>query len=1096
MRALSLLLLLLLVVESRADESIRLLREFSLSPDGAEIYFAWRGDIWSHPLQGGSAKRLTAHPAIERFPRLSPDGKTLAFVSNRTGANQVYTMPVAGGDPKQQTHHSEGSLVSDWYPDGKAMLIKGNRDNFWRSGDRYFRRVLDGSADRMLFDGYGHSAQVSPDGKQLLFCREGVSWTRKGYRGPQSSQIWLFDFASRVFTRQTEGEFGERSPVWVPDASGYFFTAQRDGAFNLFRRQLESGQTVQLTRFKDDGVLFPALSRNGAVIVFRVGFDLYRMDASGGEPERLKLIYRGDAIHERVSRAQLARARQVAFSNDGREVAFIAGGDLWVMDTELKEPRRITRTPEEERDPVFAPDHKSILFVSDKGGQADLWTAKRADEKRHWWRNEAFELKQLTDDEAPESDPRFIKGGRVAFTNLRGDLWTMKADGTDRKLVFDSWNPPSFDFSPDGKWVAYAIEDNDFNRDIWIRAADGSGEPVNVTRHPDWESSPTFSADGKMLAFVGRRNHEEVDLHYVFLRKQDDDESKRDRTIEKAEKKMKGRKDPSKAKKKAPPKSPFQKWVEDWAKKQKAAKQKKPAPKKKKPTIDFDGISDRIRRIEIAGVSESGPFWSHDSKKLVFRAKIDGKEGLWTVSPPDEVKPKSLSTTKGSGWRWLKEGNQIVGLAGGRPTSLSASGKPTAFAFRVPNEVDLPARNRAAFDLCWRVMRDSWYDERFNNRDWNAVRAKYREMAGTVTVDELDQVVDMMLGELNGSHLGFSARGAPAFRAPAWRDVTPHFGTRFDDSFEGPGLKVTSVIEGSPAWRTKSRIEKGEVILSADGKPLDPGRDLALQLNGRPNRDVRLRVKDRKGKERDVVIRPMSYGQVRGLLYDEWQQRNRDYVTKRSDGKLGYLHVRGMNWSSFEKFEAELYKVGHGKDGLLIDVRDNSGGFTADHLLTVLCQPVHAVTVPRGGKVGYPQGRMVYARWHKPVTVLCNQNSFSNAEIFAHAIRSLERGRVVGVRTAGGVISTGGRGIMEFGFLRLPFRGWFLAKSGRDMELNGCVPDFEIWPRPEEWATGVDRQLAKGVDLLAGEVKEWRERPQKPLRFRSGAEVERGTEEE
>ena len=274
MRALSLLLLLLLVVESRADEPIRLLREFSLSPDGAEIYFAWRGDIWSHPVQGGSAKRLTAHPAIERFPRLSPDGKTLAFVSNRTGANQVYTMPVAGGDPKQQTHHSEGSLVSDWYPDGRAMLIKGNRDNFWRAGDRYFRRVLDGSSDRMLFDGYGHSAQVSPDGKQLLFCREGVSWTRKGYRGPQSCQIWLFDFASRVFTRQTEGDFGERSPVWTPDASGYFFTAQRDGAFNLFRRQLESGQTVQLTRFKDDGVLFPVLSRNGAVIVFRVGFDL------------------------------------------------------------------------------------------------------------------------------------------------------------------------------------------------------------------------------------------------------------------------------------------------------------------------------------------------------------------------------------------------------------------------------------------------------------------------------------------------------------------------------------------------------------------------------------------------------------------------------------------------------------------------------------------------------------------------------------------------------------------------------------------------------------------------------------------------------
>ncbi|MHC4938788.1 MAG: S41 family peptidase [Planctomycetota bacterium] len=1092
MRALPILLLPLLAIESRADEPIRMLQEFALSANGDIIYFAWRGDIWSHPVRGGSAKRLTAHPAVERFPRVSPDGKTLAFASNRTGVNQVYTMPVLGGDPKQQTFHSEGSLVTDWFPDG-TMLVKGNRDHFWRDGSRYFQRGLDGSRDRMLFDGAAHSAQVSPDGKSVLFCREGVSWTRKQYRGPQASQIWLFDRATHTFKRVTEGDSGERSPVWTADGSGYFYTSQQDGTFNLYRRQLAGGDAVQLTKFKDDGVLFPTISDDGKVLVFRVGFDLYRMDAKGGLPEKLELVYRGDALRESVSRVQLTRATQVAFSGDGREVAFIAGGDLWVMDTELKEPRRITHTPEEERDPVFAPDHKSIVFVSDQGGQPDLWTARRADEKRHWWRNDSFKLERLTDDAAPESGPNFIKGGRIAFTNLRGDLWTMKADGTDRKLVFDSWNPPSYDFSPDGKWVAYAIEDDDFNRDIWIRPADGSGEPVNVSRHPDWESNPVFSPDGKMLAFVGRRNHEETDIHYVFLRKRDDDESKRDRTIEKAEKKMKGRKDPSKAKKKkAPPKSPWQQFVENWVKEQKAAREPKKEPKKKpapKPSIDLDGISDRIRRIEILGASERGLFWSHDSKKLVFGAKIDGRDGLWTVSPPDEVKPKAFSTTEGSGWRWLKEGNQVVGLAGGRPTSLSSSGKPKPYSFQVPDEVDLVRRNHAAFDLCWRVMRDQWYDGNLNNRDWNKVRAKYGEAAKTASTDELGQVVNMMLGELNGSHLGFTPRGGSTFRAPAWRDTTPHFGTRFDEKFEGPGLKVSSVIVRSPAWRTKSRIEKDEIILSADGKPLDPKRDLALQLNGRPDRDVRLRVKDRKGKERDVVIRPMSYRQVRGLLYDEWIEKNRAYVAERSDGKLGYLHVRGMSWPSFEKFEAELYKVGSGKDGLLIDVRNNGGGFTADHLLTVLCQPVHAVTIPRGGKPGYPQGRMVYARWHKPVTVLCNQDSFSNAEIFAHAIKTLERGRVVGVRTAGGVISTGGRSIMGFGFLRMPFRGWFLAGSGRDMEMNGCVPDFEIWPEPEEWTRGVDRQLAKAVDILSNEVAE--RKPGNPLRYRSGAEVER-----
>ena len=195
-----------------------------------------------------------------------------------------------------------------------------------------------------------------------------------------------------------------------------------------------------------------------------------------------------------------------------------------------------------------------------------------------------------------------------------------------------------------------------------------------------------------------------------------------------------------------------------------------------------------------------------------------------------------------------------------------------------------------------------------------------------------------------------------------------------------------------------------------------------------------------------------------------------------------------MNWSSFERFEAELYKVGHGKDGLVIDVRDNGGGFTADHLLTCLTQPVHAVTIPRGGGQGYPQGRMVYARWGKPIVVLCNQNSFSNAEIFSHAIRNLERGRLVGVQTAGGVISTGGRSIMGLGFLRMPFRGWFVTSTGRDMELNGCKPDVEIWPQPEEWTRGEDRQLAKAVEMLVEDVAAYAARERPRIRYRTEEE--------
>ena len=230
------------------------------------------------------------------------------------------------------------------------------------------------------------------------------------------------------------------------------------------------------------------------------------------------------------------------------------------------------------------------------------------------------------------------------------------------------------------------------------------------------------------------------------------------------------------------------------------------------------------------------------------------------------------------------------------------------------------------------------------------------------------------------------------------------------------------------------------------------------------------------------MLRPTSYGAVRQLLYDKWVRDTRALVEKLSSGTLGYLHIQAMNQTSFYRFEADLYAAGAGKGGLVIDVRKNGGGSTTDHLLTALTQPVHAITVPRGGGPGYPQDRKVYATWNKPIVVLCNQNSFSNAEIFSHAIKTLGRGKLVGVPTAGGVISTGATTIMDVGTLRLPTRGWFLTDTGEDMELNGAVPHHVVWPQPGQLAAGKDVQIEKAVEVLLADVKAWNERPQPKLR--------------
>jgi tricorn protease len=1092
--------LVFVAVPGRAAEVIRLANHPALSPDGAVLAFDWDGDIWTVPTAGGVARRLTHHPARDREPHFSPDGKQLAFISERSGAPQVHLMPITGGEPHQLTHHTAGCSLQEWCPDGRRLLINGARDHFWRHAERFFTiSAAERQAERLLFDDYGQNGSLSPDGKRLLFTREGPVWWRKGYHGSQASQIWMHELDGKTFRRLLDEDTGCRWPLWKPDGKGFYYIGARSGSFNLWERDLASGKGKQLTRFTDDSVVFPCLARDGSILVFRHLFDLYRYRPGQDEaPRKIDIRHDSDAVKERVERRVLRQASEAAFTADGLEIAFVAGGDVWVMDTELREPRQVTSTPEEEKRPVFSPDGQTLLFVADRDSRSDIWRAVRADKNKAWWRNSRFTLERLTDDGETKANLTFSPdGSRIAYLRDRGDLWLADADGRNARKLIPSWNQLEYDWSPDGKWLVYAQSDSDFNRDIWLIPVDGSRQPFNLSRHPYNDGNPVWSPDGRLIAFTGRRGLREVDIHYVWLRAEDDERSSRERTLEKAlEKINKVRNKPRKGGEDKDDKSaaPGQAKVPD-------------------VVIDFDTIHERVRRIAIPDSTESGLFWSPDSKKLAFTATVDGQRGTYTVEVPDDLKPKLLTAQTGSRARWLKQGNQIVWLSNGLPASFTpgaATAAPSTpvgpasrrsntaessggYRFQALQRVDLSRRNRAAFDLCWRTMRDEWYDARLGNRDWPAIRRKYTDMAAEAPDSEaFTTVVQLMLGELNGSHLGFYPPGSPGFArfspppaettSATWAETTAHLGVRFQPDFPGPGLKVRDVLSGGPADQKKSRLKTGEVILKIDDVAVDPSMDLTRVLNGPRARDVRLRVRGADDKERDVSVRPISYKQAQPLLYKAWLESNRRAVERASKGTLGYLHISVMDAVSFSKFEEQLYAIGAGKDGLVIDVRENGGGNTADHLLTALTQPVHAVTVPRGGAPGYPHDRKIYATWSKPIVVLCNQHSFSNAEIFSHAVKTLKRGQLVGVPTAGGVISTGAAFIMDVGVIRVPFRGWFLRDSGEDMELNGAVPDHVLWPQPGQLPRGEDVQLAKAIEVLQGDVRVWKQHPRPALR--------------
>lgn len=1044
-----------------------------LSPNGEELVFSWLGDLWKVSSEGGEAERITSHPGEDTSPTFSPDGKSIAFVSSREGNRQVYVMAKDGTVPKRVGFMSEGYSIEDWYPDGKSLLVTSMRDNYGRYGRRFYRLPLAREAEKEVFKAGVNRGSINRAGNKILFSREGDDLYRKGYRGSRTNQIWLYEESSSDISQVLKGEFSYRSPMWGEEEDVIYYSSDEDGTFNIWRYNLKEKKKKQLTQFKDDGVILPSISRDGTKIVFRRQFDFYILDVSSAEAKKLDIWCNEDLslVKDRVVTA--ANTADLDVSSDGLEFIFTAGFDIWAMDKILKEPIRITETPEVERDVLFSHDNNSVFCIRDDGVNCQVLKIEKSTEK-YWWQSDKFTEKVLLSSEQNIHSMKLSpKGKYLSYIKGNGDLYTFELSSGKENMFLKSWDAPMYSWSPDEKWISYAVEDDNFNNDVWLKKLDGSKPAFNVSQHPEYDGYPSFSPDGKFLAFSTNRNDAGYEIAYVSLLKETYEESSRDRKLEKALNEMKKRKTPAKKPTVDPAKAVEKKEVPAKDTKPQEAKVKKSAVEKKVEVaiVDLDGLEKRVKFIKNPG-DDYNPFWSPDGKKLAFNNSLNKKATILYVSLPENLKPTLLYKDALRPIKWLKANDQLYCSIKNVPALISR-GKVNTYPFKASYKESRSVLNRNVFRNIWRNMRDHFYDEKLNNKNWETILEKYEPQAEMAPDERIfDRVSAMLLGELNASHTGYRS-AYKSWSANYSHDITGHLGVRFDKTFKGPGLKVQEVIEGSNADKVDTKLNAGDIILSIDGTACDISKDLTLFLNGRLARDIELKVKDAKGGDRLLKIRPHSYSEIRSLLYDQQMEKRKAVVREKSKGKMGYLHVSRMMWPEFNKFREEVYKEGNGRDGLVIDVRNNGGGFTADHLISVLTQPRHAVTVPRNGGPGYPFSRQVYLNWYKPIVVLCNQFSFSNAEIFTHAIKSLKRGKVVGVATAGGVISTGAKSILGKGTLRMPFRGWYLSSTGEDMELNGAVPDVVIWPIPGELEKGKDVQLEKAIEVLAEDIKEF-----------------------
>ncbi|MFH1681531.1 MAG: peptidase S41, partial [Candidatus Eisenbacteria bacterium] len=630
---LPLLLLALLAATATGEErTVRMAQHPALSPDGEWIAFAWRGDIWKVPAGGGEAIRLTVHPAGDHSPSWSPDGLRIAFVSERSGDYDVFVMSAGGGLPLRVTYHSGDDLEVSWHPDGERVIWTSSRASPpGRGPQTYIGRPGGGTPVRLIEAG-ATRPRLSPDGTRLAFERGGTSWWRKHYVGSAQGDVWLCDLPARTFRRLTDFDGNDREPLWAPDGSAMYVNSERDGTFNLWRIDVASGESRQITRHEDDGVRFPEIARNAPRIVYEQADRIVLLDLDGSEPRPVEIRAPMDSPSNPVERKTFTSdASEYAISPDGKEVALIVRGEVFVADTDGPgNSNLVGGHPARESEVVWTPEGEGLVFISDRDGQEELYEARPA-QKDPEGLSHCLEwtLTRLTETPEAESSPQFSPDGTMlTFVRGPGNLWIRDWKSGEETLLLPGWDHPSYEWSPDSRWIACSREDNEFNSDVWILSAkDPSFAPVNVSRHPDDDRHPTWSSDGRILAFSSRRIAQHTDIWFVFLRKRDDEMSKEEMTRFFEDMKKRRPKTSTPGTKKEPPND--DRTGED------LTEEDEEEPKEEAPAfevlIDFDGIHRRLRRLTSLPGDERGACISPVAGTFFFTSDHEQETDLYSI---------------------------------------------------------------------------------------------------------------------------------------------------------------------------------------------------------------------------------------------------------------------------------------------------------------------------------------------------------------------------------------------------------------------------------------------------------------------------------
>lgn len=1074
-RLLSLANLLLAATSIFAQETPMWMRNAAISPDGQTVAFSYKGDLYTVPSSGGTARPLTVHEAIDVEPVWSHDGTMIAFASNRYGNNDVYLVPASGGEEIRLTFNSAGDSPSDFSIDNKHIIFSSSRlddasNQQFPSGvlsELYSVPVTGGRVTQVMTTP-AVDAKYSPDGSQLIFHdRKGYEDDfRKHHTSSVTRDIWSYTIADGSYKMVSSFDGEDRTPLFSQDGTSMYYLSEVSGSFNVHKMSLKSKTTSQLTKLSKHPVRSLSMSSNGTMC-FSYHGELYLLK-EGAAIQKMEIDIRNGSRTNATATKSVRNAQEIAVSPNGKEVAFIHRGEVFVTSVKEGTTKRITSTPEQERSIDFSPDGRAILYASERNGSWNLYQSKIAREEETYFFNSTLVNEEVLLESAQETfQPSYSTDGKeVAFLEQRTALKVINIASKEVREIMPANRQYSYsdgdqhyDWSPDGKWFLVGfLQDKQWIDQAGLVSADGKGEIVNLTKSGYGAYGAQWMMEGKMMMYFsskdGMKNHAswggESDVYAMFFTQEAYDEfmlSEEDFELKKEASKEEGEEEEDEDDKKK--------------KKGKKGKDQEEKPEMEPIKIELDGIEDRMRRLTIHSSQVSDAYVSNDGGLLFYLTRFEKGYDLWQTNL--RTRETKVLAKLGQGGGSIvpdKKGENLFVLANGSVQKIDIkSGKPSPVKINGEMILDEAGEREYLFEHVWRQVREKFYVKDLQGVDWDFYKAEYAKLLPSINNNhDFAEMLAEMLGELNASHTG-----ARYFEGMENSDQTASFGLFYDQQWTGDGLKITEVMDKSPVVKEDSKIKAGVIIEKINGNTLTTDVNEFQFMNRIAGKPTLLSLYNTKTKERwEETVKPIGRGMEYQLRYERWVKNCRAIVDELSNGEIGYVHVRGMNDYSYRTVYDEALGRNHDKRALIVDTRFNGGGWLHDDLATFLSGKDYITFMPRGQNLGNePQ-----FKWRKPSCVVMSESNYSDAHMFPYTYKALGIGQLIGMPVPGTGTAVWWERLQNGVVFGIPQVG-MVDVDGDYLENKQLEPDVKVANEPGVVTEGRDQQLEEAVNALS-----------------------------